>query len=222
MKLKNFLSLGAFLLTCGLLSAAATVRTIPAEKSADGTLDTTRTSVICETTTEEETVIIEIETETETEIITTTKAIETTTRATIKKSKASMHVPSEISNFKSYMDYRMITCGAQLELQKQAYTDANGCRKVGNYFCIALGSYYGSEIGAKYRIHLSDGTSFLGILADQKADKDTNATNQYTIYNRDIIEFVVDTNCLPSTVQLSGSLSSLEKFEGKVVGIDKL
>ena len=222
MKLKNFLSLGVFLLTCGLLSAAATVRTIPAEKSADGTLDTTITSVICETTTEEETVIIETETETETEIITTTKAIETTTRATIKKSKASMHVPSEISNFKSYMDYRMITCGAQLELQKQAYTDANGCRKVGNYFCIALGSYYGSEIGAKYRIHLSDGTSFLGILADQKADKDTNATNQYTIYNRDIIEFVVDTNCLPSAVQLSGSLSSLEKFEGKVVGIDKL
>lgn len=222
MKLKNFLSLGVFLLTCGLLSAAATVRTIPAEKSADGTLDTTITSVICETTTEEETVIIETETETETEIITTTKAIETTTRATIIESKTSMHVPSEISNFKSYMDYRMITCGAQLELQKQAYTDANGCRKVGNYFCIALGSYYGSEIGAKYRIHLSDGTSFLGILADQKADKDTNATNQYTIYNRDIIEFVVDTNCLPSAVQLSGSLSSLEKFEGKVVGIDKL
>ncbi len=222
MKLKNFLSLGAFLLTCGLLSAAATVRTIPAEKSADGTLDTTITSAVCETTTEEETVIIETETETETEIITTTKAIETTTRATIKESKTSMHVPSEISNFKSYMDYRTITRGAQLELQKQAYTDANGCRKVGNYFCIALGSYYGSEIGAKYRIHLSDGTSFLGILADQKADKDTNATNQYTIYNRDIIEFVVDTNCLPSAVQLSGSLSSLEKFEGKVVGIDKL
>lgn len=222
MKLKNFLSLGAFLLTCGLLSAAATVRTIPAEKSADGTLDTTITSAVCEITTEEETVIIETETETETEIITTTKAIETTTRATIRESKTSMHVPSEISNFKSYMDYRMITCGAQLELQKQAYTDANGCRKVGNYFCIALGSYYGSEIGAKYRIHLSDGTSFLGILADQKADKDTNATNQYTIYNRDIIEFVVDTNCLPSAVQLSGSLSSLEKFEGKVVGIDKL
>ena len=222
MKLKNFLSLGVFLLTCGLLSAAATVRTIPAEKSADGTLDTTITSAVCETTTEEETVIIETETETETEIITTTKAIETTTRATIRESKTSMHVPSEISNFKSYMDYRMITCGAQLELQKQAYTDANGCRKVGNYFCIALGSYYGSEIGAKYRIHLSDGTSFLGILADQKADKDTNATNQYTIYNRDIIEFVVDTNYLPSAVQLSGSLSSLEKFEGKVVGIDKL
>lgn len=222
MKLKNFLSLGAFLLTCGLLSAAATVRTMPAEKTVDGTLDTTITSAVCETTTEEETVIIETETETETEIITTTKAIETTTRATIRESKTSMHVPSEISNFKSYMDYRMITCGAQLELQKQAYTDANGCRKVGNYFCIALGSYYGSEIGAKYRIHLSDGTSFLGILADQKADKDTNATNQYTIYNRDIIEFVVDTNCLPSAVQLSGSLSSLEKFEGKVVGIDKL
>ncbi len=216
MKLKNFLYLGVFLLICGLLSAA-TVRTIPAEKSADGTLNTTATSTICETTTEEETVIIE----TETEIITTTKAIETTTRATIRKSKASMHVPSEISNFKSYMDYRMITRGAQLELQKQAYTDANGCRRVGNYFCIALGSYYGSEIGAKYRIHLSDGTSFLGILADQKADKDTNATNQYTIYNRDIIEFIVDTNRLPSAVQLSGSLSSLEKFEGKVVGIDK-
>lgn len=219
MKLKNFLSLGVFLLICGLLSAA-TVRTIPAEKSADGTLNTTTTSAVCETTTEEETVIIE--TETETEIITTTKAIETTTRATIRKSKASMHVPSEISNFKSYMDYRTITHGAQLELQKQAYTDANGCRKIGNYFCIALGSYYGSEIGAKYRIHLSDGTSFLGILADQKADKDTNATNQYTIYNRDIIEFIVDTNRLPSAVQLSGSLSSLEKFEGKVVGIDKL
>ena len=220
MKIKNLLFLGVFLLICGFLSAA-TVRTAPAEQAAGGTInttiaETTTTTISQEETTEEETVIIE----TETEIITTTQAI-TTTRAAVKPKKV-LNVPAEISNFKSYMDYRMITRGAQFELQQQAYTDSNGCRKVGNYFCIALGSYYGSEIGAKYRIRLSDGTSFLGILADQKADKDTNATNQYTIYNKDIIEFIVDANKLPAAVQLSGSLSSLEKFEGKVVGIDKL
>lgn len=220
MKMKNLLFLGVFLLICGFMSAA-NVKTIPAERAANGVInttivETTTTTVPQEETTEEETVIIE----TETEIITTTQAI-TTTRAAVKPKKV-LNVPTEISNFKSYMDYRMITRGAQFELQQQAYTDSNGCRKVGNYFCIALGSYYGSEIGAKYRIHLSDGTSFLGILADQKADKDTNPTNQYTIYNKDIIEFIVDTNKLSAAVQLSGSLSSLEKFEGKVVGIDKL
>lgn len=220
MKMKNLLFLGVFLLICGFMSAA-TVKTIPAERAANGVInttivETTTTTVPQEETTEEETVIIE----TETEIITTTQAI-TTTRAAVKPKKV-LNVPTEISNFKSYMDYRIITRGAQFELQQQAYTDSNGCRKVGNYFCIALGSYYGSEIGAKYRIRLSDGTSFLGILADQKADKDTNSTNQYTIYNKDIIEFIVDTNKLPPAVQLSGSLSSLEKFEGKVVGIDKL
>lgn len=219
MIIKSFLSLSVFLLICGFMST--TVKTIPAEQAANDVInttiaETTTTTVPQEETTEEETVIIETETET----IATTQAI-TTTRAVVKPKKV-LNVPTEISNFKSYMDYRMITKSAQLELQQQAYTDSNGCRKVGNYFCIALASYYGSEIGAKYRIRLSDGTSFLGILADQKADKDTNSTNQYTVYNKDIIEFIVDTNKLPAAVQLSGSLSSLEKYEGKVVGIDKL
>ena len=227
MKKRRLLFLGGFLIACSLFSAA-TIKTAPTEKTTGGVVITTTMESVAPsttgvTTTEEETVLVE--TETETEII-TTEITELTTRAQKKqKTKAktkTLNVPSEISNFKSYMDYRMITRGAQLELQRQAYTDGNGCRKVGEYYCIALGSYYGSEIGAKYRIHLSDGTSFLGILADQKADKDTNSTHQYTVYNNDIIEFIVDTNKLPAVVRASGSISSLPKFEGKVVAIDKL
>lgn len=132
-------------------------------------------------------------------------------------------VPKEASSFKTYMSYKCISSSSpQGKLQKKAYTSPNGLRKVGKYYCIALGSYYGSKIGTKYKITLSSGKYFWGILADQKANCHTNSTNQYTLRNGDVIEFIVDTPKLPSSVRISGSISSISKFKGKVKKIEKV
>lgn len=144
-----------------------------------------------------------------------------------KKSKIKVlkaySVPKEASSFKTYMSYKCISSSSpQGKLQKKAYTSPNGLRKVGKYYCIALGSYYGSKIGTKYKITLSSGKYFWGILADQKANCHTNSTNQYTLRNGDVIEFVVDTPKLPLSVRISGSISSISKFKGKVKKIEKV
>lgn len=144
------------------------------------------------------------------------------TQKTIRYKSYSVH-PSA-SNFKTYMDYRCITMTSspQYKLQQKAYTTKNGLRKVGKYYCIALGSYYGSTIGAKYRITLSTGKKFWAVLADQKSDAHTNSTNQYTIGNNDMVEFVVYTPKLPSSVTWSGSISSIKKFNGKIKKVERV
>ena len=137
--------------------------------------------------------------------------------------------PSEIANlclsewsvgygsYKCYMDYRTITdtSSPQWELQQGAWTDENGLRRVGDRYCIALGSAFGSMIGAEYTIELEHGERFKAILADQKADQDTNAEHTADM-NGAVVEFVVDTPCLSDTVRSMGDISYIEGFNGKV------
>ena len=125
--------------------------------------------------------------------------------------------------FKCYMDYRAITStgSPQYQLQQEAYTDEYGLRKVGDYYCVALGSAFGSEIGTRYIITLSSGNQVPVILADQKADKHTTPDNTRD-YGGAVIEFVVDTPVMPSAVRQSGSVSSIPKFAGEVVEIRRL
>lgn len=119
--------------------------------------------------------------------------------------------------FKCYEDYRAITAtgSSQYQLQQEAWTDANGLRRVGGFFCIALGSAYGSEIGAKYLIKLDTGTTFLAILADQKADRDT-VQGHTRDRNGAVIEYLVETEALPPAVRHSGDISAVPGFEGNV------
>ena len=82
----------------------------------------------------------------------------------------------------------------------------------------ALSDKFGSEIGSKYAITLSNGKTFLAILADQKADADTIADNTRD-RNGAVIEFIVDAEMLPQTVKQSGSIGTLEQFSGEVIEI---
>ena len=125
--------------------------------------------------------------------------------------------------FKCYMDYRAITStgSPQYQLQQEAYTDEYGLRKVGDFYCVALGSAFGSEIGTRYIITLSSGNQVPVILADQKADKHTIPDNTRD-YGGAVIEFVVDTPVMPSAVRQSGSVSSIPEFAGEVVEIRRL
>lgn len=134
-------------------------------------------------------------------------------------------VPADVNtNFKTYYHYQMITdkTSRQWELQQQAYTDDQGFRRVGEDYCVALGTYYGTDIGDRYEITLENGNSFTAVLADMKQDRHTDDTNRYVPHNGNVIEFLIDIHKVDNMVKLMGSVSVVEGFEGNVVGIEKI
>lgn len=136
---------------------------------------------------------------------------------------ASLDVPSN-NDFYSYMDYRCITTGNQYELQQQAYTDSQGLRRVNDDVCVTMGSYYGTEIGTRFRITTTDNT-YTVILGDCKADYHTDINNQYRLSGngkKNIIEFIVDTNSLDSEVTLMGNVGMYENYSGEIIKIERI
>lgn len=125
--------------------------------------------------------------------------------------------------FKCYEDFRALTdtSSPQYQLQQEAWTDMYGLRRVDGFYCVALGSAFGTEIGSKYIITLSTGYEFLAILADQKADVDT-VEGHTRDKNGAVIEFVVDSEVLPASVRQSGSISSIPQFAGEVEQIRRV
>lgn len=145
----------------------------------------------------------------------------------------SFGVPNINTSFKTYMDYRTITNKASTQyqlIQEWAWADyegfmrCNGERDLGvddDYYLIALGSYYGSTIGTKYKITTDTGAMFYGILADQKDDRDTDSTNRYS-YNNDVVEFLVDTRTLNKDVKVMGSANVYMPLNGSITEIEKI
>jgi hypothetical protein len=125
--------------------------------------------------------------------------------------------------FKSYTDYKCLSRNsAQWKLQEQAYTDSNGLRKIGDAYLVALGSYYGTHLGTKYTVTLSNGNVFQVILCDCKKNIHTDSKNQTTLTDGSILEFYVDASKLPESVKLSGSVGSIKFFAGEVISIVKV
>lgn len=131
--------------------------------------------------------------------------------------------PQTSGKVKTYMDYRTITntSSAQHALQKQAYTDEYGYRRVGDSYMIALGSAYGTNIGDKYYITLDNGLTFPAILGDCKADIHTDVTNRYVESNGNIVEFIVDSKKIHGLSKVMGDVSH-GGFRGKIVQILKV
>ena len=126
-------------------------------------------------------------------------------------------------SFKSYTNYKLLNSNTpQGYLQAMAYSDENGLRKVGEYYCVALGSYYGTTIGDCYIVTLSSGNTFKMTLCDAKADIHTDVNNQYTLANGCITEFYVDYSCFNSRAKSAGNISVLPGFEGSIVKIEKI
>lgn len=125
--------------------------------------------------------------------------------------------------FKSYMPYTAVTdtSSSQYELLNgsDAYTDINtGIRMVGDRYCIALGSYYTTEIGQKVDLVLDNGNVIKCVLGDCKADCDTNASNQYA-GSGDVAEFIVDYNIFNNLKDASGTVNWVYGFEGDIVNV---
>jgi hypothetical protein len=161
------------------------------------------------------------------EIVTEEQPQEETTEEVVEE-----FVPDPYSGvsgrFKSWTQYTVYAKSSkQYKLQQIAYTDYNGLRKVGDYFCVALGSYYGEEIGLVYEITLEDNgeyKTFKAVLCDQKSDRHTDATHRYTKSCKCMVEFAIDryTAQKVNKVVYTGTVGSLPEFRGSVVKIQNI
>lgn len=145
-----------------------------------------------------------------------------------ESASTSLDIPElESSSFKSYMDFRTITCTAsdQYRMQQEAYTDEHGLRKIGDYYCIALGTYYTPRCGATFHIVTDTGNEFDAIVADIKADVHTDVTNRYVPMADgagNIVEFIVDISKLDDYVKRLGSVGGYDWLSGNIVAIQKI
>lgn len=143
----------------------------------------------------------------------------------------SYEVPNIDTGFKAYMDYRTITdtTTPQWDLQQIAVTDEYGLRKVNDDFCVAVGSYYSSTIGDRFKVILDNGNEFTVIVAELKQDRHTNSTNQYSpvykngeLYSANVLEFIVDKNVVHSTALAWGTISYYEEFKGNILSMENI
>lgn len=120
-------------------------------------------------------------------------------------------------SFKPYMSYEKITnkSSHQYLLQQFATTDIWGLRKLDGRYMIAVGTHYCAKMGTKIDIVLDNGKVLNCVLADSKADKDTDATHRVGAHN-DIIEFIVDMEALHERAKYHGDISSIVEFEGEI------
>lgn len=135
-------------------------------------------------------------------------------------------LPYGMTNTLRFMDYRKITDNnsIQYKLQEDCDTDVDSGIRVyyaneTDYFCVALGSAYGRDIGDSWRVTLECGKEFDIIYAEYKDDgktdffghPDTNHDGDNCI---NIVEFVVDEDCMPSSVKIAGTYTALGGFGG--------
>ena len=172
-----------------------------------------------QTTTSE---VYEVVTEESETVVETTTHPETQYQPAEKDATGDFSISPYASDFKSYMDYRTITntSSKQYKMQQEAYTDENGLRKIGEHFCVAMGTYYGN-LGDILYIETDEGESWTVILSDIKSNAHTDSTHRYTVSNYCMMEFIVDTPAMSSSVRSSGTVNSLG-FQGKICYIEKI
>jgi len=117
----------------------------------------------------------------------------------------------------------------QAMLQEECFTDVNTgiryCLIDGKrYFCAAMATAYGIEIGHTYNITLQNGYNFDVIMGDFKHPIDKVRPDDFgdicPAGNYDgedaicILEFIVDMAYVPKAVKEAGTMSALETFGG--------
>lgn len=131
------------------------------------------------------------------------------------------------SSFKAYMDYRCITDtgSIQYQLQQEAYTDERGFRRIGDDYCVALGTGITDGCNERFLITLDSGYSFSAIVSDVKADVHTDSTNQYAPRGENsgnVVEFIIDSDCADGYMLNCGSAGCFEDLSGNIISIEKI
>ena len=208
--------IGAFAVSmCALLAGATTV-TAPAQPS----------PIFPITTHAVENAKTVVETEPE---ITTTPAI--SYKAEIEDISDLLPLPSVDTSIKFFTDYRCYSNEGtpHNRLQAVCYTDENGFRRFNDDYVVALGSFYSTAIGDRFRVRLDSGVGFTVIVGDGKADCDTDVNNMYTpCVNYDgesvgnMLEFIIDEEFLPVEIYAYGSLDYYDFMKGSVTEFEYL
>lgn len=137
-------------------------------------------------------------------------------------------VPLCSTNTYRCMDYRTLTNhnSEQWKLQMECYSDPETGIRVyekGNvrYFCAAMGSAYGQNIGDAFNITLENGYSFNIVYGDFKnplgstemfyGHPDKNYDEEIGI---GLVEFIFDKDVAPVCVLQYGTMSALDQFGG--------
>lgn len=131
------------------------------------------------------------------------------------------------NGFKSYEDAHCITNSRKLpqgKLKRKYVLSKYGVYTVNGRYCIAVGSYYSKKVGTKMDLVLRDNGKnrvLKCILADCKADQDTNKTHQVHKGDGSIVEFVVQTGALPRrAAYITGDVSDAGRpFRGRIIKI---
>lgn len=117
--------------------------------------------------------------------------------------------------------YAVLNSGTYRGVTYKTTTDeTTGIRMVGEYYCAALGTFYGTTKGTKYKVTLDTGKTFKIILCDTKSNRHTDKKHQYAKKNKDVVEFYVDRTKIPAGV--NGNYNRLEQFHGKIQSIELL
>ena len=130
---------------------------------------------------------------------------------TKKKVDSDLYDLPSYSGYKSWMDYQMITSSGspqKLLQDEYAYTGTYGIRQINGRYCVAIGSYFTTEIGQYFDLILENGTVIPCILADQKADEDTDDDGIFTLHNGCATEFIIDFDYLNYAAKRDGDISS--------------
>lgn len=153
-----------------------------------------------------------------------TTSVEKVSEGSVKM--VSRGVPRETNgSFKSYMSYKALTdkSSPQWALQTECWTDGFGFRRWGEYYCVALGSRYSTNIGDKFKITFDTGVEIYVILSDCKSDRHTDKSNSYNPFNDNICEFLVDTNKLSKLALRMGDVSyGCDELKGGIVKIEEI
>lgn len=130
-------------------------------------------------------------------------------------------VPATSTGVKCWMDYRTITSRSSMQwaIQQEAYTDSLGFRRYGDYYLVAMGSYYADyHCGRVFRIFLDNGASFDAMIGDMKSDAHTDPGRQHR--NGNVVEFIVDDTVIPNASRRSGDMSDAsDNFQGNISAI---
>jgi hypothetical protein len=153
-----------------------------------------------------------------------TPTVAPTPKPTPSPTQSSVVDNSGFGIFKSWTNYKVLNRNSkQWQIQKQAYTDENGLRKIDEYYLCAIGTGWGIKLGEKAIIHLSNGNSFNIIMCDIKDDRHTDsATHTYTKRNGCVVEFYVEESKLLRSAKIHGTISKIDFFNASVVNIEKL
>lgn len=113
------------------------------------------------------------------------------------------------SGFKSYMPYTAITSKSspQYKLQQIAYTGNYGIRMFDDKYCVAIGTCFNADVGTYFDLILENGTIIPCIVADIKANEDTDSRNMITTANGCLTEFVTSSNTLNHKAKQMGDIS---------------